>query len=62
MNEPTRYSMATGLPVQPKVKTYPLNQTAEQSFWSFIAEHKKARQDWHNKAQNNEDNKESDQT
>jgi len=60
MNEPIKYSMTTGLPVEKQIKSYPLkSSSAEKEFWNFIAEHEQARRDWHNK---NEDNTESDQT
>ena len=60
MNEPIKYSMTTGLPVEKQIKSYPLkSRSAEKEFWNFIAEHEQARRDWHNK---NEDNTESDQT
>lgn len=58
MTEPQKYSMATGLPVKEKVKSYPLKSN-EQEFWNFIAEHEQARRDWR-KEQNDEDNKEGD--
>lgn len=60
MNEPIKYSMTTGLPVEKQIKSYPLkSRSVEKEFWNFIAEHEQARRDWHNK---NEDNTESDQT
>ena len=60
MNEPIKYSMTTGLPVEKQIKSYPLkSRSAEKEFWNFIVEHEQARRDWHNK---NEDNTESDQT
>jgi len=61
MAEPIRYSMATGLPVEKEIKSYPLkSRSAEKEFWNFIAEHEQARKDWHKKQ--NENNQKGDQT
>lgn len=64
MAEPIRYCMATGLPVEQEIKSYPLKSTStEKEFWNFIAEHEQARKDWHNKnKKNNEDHQKGNQT
>lgn len=62
MKEPKRYSMSTGLPVEPEVKSYPL-KSAEQAFWDFISKHKKSREEWHKKKKKiNEDNQKGNKT
>lgn len=60
MKEPERLSMSTGLPVKPKVKSYPLN-SAEKEFWKFIEKHKEARKKWLGQS-GDENNSESDKT
>jgi len=62
MKEPQKYSMATGLPVEKTIKSYPL-KSREQEFWNFIAEHEQSRKDWENKKkQINENHKKGNQT
>jgi len=60
MKEPTRYSMATGLPVEPTIKKHSLSsRNNEKEFWDFIAKHEEARKNWKKISENN---KKSDQT
>lgn len=61
MNEPKRYSMNTGLPVQPTIKQYPL-KSREQEFWNFIAKHEESRQNWLNKKYEQQNHSEGDKT
>jgi len=59
MQEPERLSMSTGLPYQEKIKKIPLPSITQEKgngFWDFVAKHKKSREAWLNK-QNNENNK-----
>lgn len=60
MKEPQKYSMSTGLPVQPEVKKYPL-ESAEKQFWKFISEHEESRAEWQ-EYKDSQINKKSDQT
>lgn len=49
MKEPTRYSMKTGKPVEPKIKLYPLksiNQSIEKEFFKFIEKQKEENKIW----------------
>lgn len=64
MQEPERLSMSTGLPYEEKIKKIPLPSITQETdvpqkgngFWEFVAKHKKSREAWLDK-QNNENNK-----
>ena len=45
MKEPTKYSMESGLPVDPSggIKKYPMSEGAEASFLKFIADQEESR-------------------
>ena len=63
MKEPTRYSMESGLPVDPnsEVKHYPMNKeegNQEQAFFNFIEKAKESRRKYNERLE--KENKDKD--